>query len=98
MRGGTSAVNESMLTGESLPVEKQPGDPVVGATLNQSGSLKIEATKVGQETAFARIMQIVEQAQSATPALARLGRSCGRLLCSGGHCDGQSDVRPVAPA
>ncbi|MBI1881190.1 MAG: copper-translocating P-type ATPase [Chloroflexi bacterium] len=61
--GGYSAVDESMVTGESLPVDKQTGDPVIGATLNQQGLLKIEATKVGGETALAQIVRLVEQAQ-----------------------------------
>lgn len=69
---GTSAVDESMITGESLPVDKQSGDPVIGGTLNRSGSLRIRATKVGLETALARIIRIVEQAQAAKPPLAKL--------------------------
>ncbi len=72
VRQGASAVDESMITGESLPVDKQPGDPVVGSTLNCTGSLRIEATKVGLETALARIIRIVEDAQAAKPPLAKL--------------------------
>ncbi len=60
---GHSAVDESMLTGESLPVDKSVGDEVIGATLNKQGLLKIEARKVGQETALAQIVRLVEQAQ-----------------------------------
>ncbi len=60
---GHSAVDESMLTGESLPVDKKIGDEVIGATLNKQGLLKIEASKVGQETALAQIVHLVEQAQ-----------------------------------
>ncbi len=72
VRDGVSAVNESMLTGESLPVDKKPGDAVIGATLNLTGSLTFEATKVGAETALARIIAIVDQAQAAKPPLAKL--------------------------
>ena len=60
---GHSAVDESMLTGESLPVDKTVGDTVIGATLNKQGLLKITASKVGQETALAQIVRLVEQAQ-----------------------------------
>ncbi len=61
--GGNSSIDEALLTGESLPVDKKVGDEVIGATLNKSGLLKIEATKVGRETALAQIIRLVEQAQ-----------------------------------
>ena len=60
---GHSAVDESMITGESLPVEKRTGDTVVGATMNGRGMLKFEATAVGRDTALAQIIKLVEQAQ-----------------------------------
>ncbi|MGH7165767.1 MAG: HAD-IC family P-type ATPase, partial [Nitrospiraceae bacterium] len=72
VRQGTSAVDESMITGESLPVDKQPGDRVIGATLNRVGSLRVEATQVGRDTALARIIRLVEEAQAAKPPLAKL--------------------------
>lgn len=60
---GHSSVDESMLTGESLPVEKIPGSEVIGATINKLGSFKFEATRVGRETALAQIIKLVEEAQ-----------------------------------
>ena len=69
---GRSAVDESMLTGESLPVEKGPGDAVIGATLNKLGLLKFEATRVGKETALAQIIRLVEEAQGSKAPIQKL--------------------------
>jgi Cu+-exporting ATPase len=69
---GESSVDESMLTGESLPVHKQKGDAVIGATLNKQGLLKIEATKVGAETALAKIIRLVEEAQGSKAPIQHL--------------------------
>ncbi len=60
---GSSAVDESMITGESMPIEKNVGDNVIGATMNKTGSFEFQATKVGGETALAQIIRLVEQAQ-----------------------------------
>ncbi len=69
---GGSAVDESMLTGESMPVEKQLGDAVVGATLNTTGSFQLRATRVGKETALAHIIRLVQQAQGSRAPVQRL--------------------------
>ncbi|MFH2126813.1 MAG: heavy metal translocating P-type ATPase, partial [Pseudomonadota bacterium] len=69
---GDSAVNESAMTGESIPVDKHQGDQVFGATMNQQGLLKIKATGVGSETALAQIIRLVRQAQGSKPAIQRL--------------------------
>ena len=69
---GISSVDESMLTGESLPVEKKAGDSVIGATVNKNGSLKIQATKVGKETALAQIIKVVEDAQGSKAPIQRV--------------------------
>jgi len=69
---GHSAVDESMITGESLPVEKKVGDPVIGATINKQGLLKFKATKVGKETALAQIIRLVEQAQGSRAPIQRV--------------------------
>ncbi|MFZ5775305.1 MAG: heavy metal translocating P-type ATPase [Thermodesulfobacteriota bacterium] len=72
VEGGHSSVDESMLTGESLPVAKQEGDPVVGATLNKNGILRVRATKVGADTMLARIVRLVREAQGTKAPIANL--------------------------
>ncbi len=69
---GYSAVNESMITGESLPVEKRVGDHVVGGTLNQTGRFVFEAKQVGAEMALSQIIRLVEEAQGSKPPIAKL--------------------------
>lgn len=69
---GRSAIDESTLTGESIPVDKSPGDEVFGSTLNKTGSFRLEARKVGRETALARIIELVKKAQGSKAPIARL--------------------------
>jgi Cu+-exporting ATPase len=69
---GHSAVDESMLTGESMPVDKKAGDPVYGATINSNGVLRFKAEKVGNETALAQIIKLVEDAQSSKAPIAQM--------------------------
>ncbi len=69
---GHSTVDESMITGESMPVEKKVGDEMIGATINKQGMIKFEATKVGKETALSQIIRLVEQAQGSKAPIQRL--------------------------
>src|SRR5271157_861325 len=69
---GHTSVDESMLTGESIPVEKSPGDNLIGATLNKQGFIKFEATRVGRETALAQIVRLVEEAQGSKAPIQHL--------------------------
>jgi len=72
VREGESAIDESMLTGESLPVEKHPGDEVFGATVNRTGAFRFEATKVGKDTALQQIVKLVQDAQGSKAPIQRL--------------------------
>src|SRR5690606_17897202 len=69
---GRSTVDESMITGESLPVEKTVGDEVVGATINKFGTFRFRATKVGRDTVLAQIIKVVEEAQSSKAPIQRM--------------------------
>ncbi|MFB3884786.1 MAG: heavy metal translocating P-type ATPase [Thermodesulfobacteriota bacterium] len=72
LKEGYSSVDESMVTGESLPVEKKAGDQVIGATINKTGTFKFEATKVGKDTVLAQIVRLVQEAQGSKPPIARM--------------------------
>lgn len=77
---GSSAVDESMLTGESIPVEKHVGDTVIGATMNKLGSFKFRATKVGSDTALAQIVKLVEDAQGSKAPVQRFADSISAVF------------------
>ncbi len=69
---GQSAVDESMISGEPIPVNKKPGDEVIGATINKTGSFRFKATRVGKDTTLAQIIQLVKEAQTSKPPIQRL--------------------------
>lgn len=77
---GNSAVDESMVTGESIPVEKVPGDSVIGATINGTGSLHIRTTKIGVNTVLAQIIKLVQQAQASKAPIQRLADSISSIF------------------
>ena len=70
--GGTTSVDESMLTGESIPVEKNVGDKIIGASINKNGTIQYKATKVGKDTALAQIIKLVEDAQGSKAPIAKM--------------------------
>jgi Cu+-exporting ATPase len=72
VREGYSSIDESMVTGESLPVEKKSGDSVIGATINKTGTFKFEATKIGKDTVLSQIVRLVQDAQGSKPPIARM--------------------------
>ena len=80
---GQSAVDEAMLTGEPIPVDKRPGDEVIGATINREGLLKVKATKVGAGTALAQIIQLVDMAQTSKAPIQRFADKASNYFVPG---------------
>ncbi len=77
---GESSVNEAMLTGESAPVHKKKGDSVIGGTINGDGSLTIEVTKIGSETAISQVMELIREAQQTKPSVQKLADKAASFL------------------
>ena len=86
---GNSSVDESMLTGESMPVDKAPGSHVIGATINKLGMLKFNAERIGKDTVLAQIIRLVEQAQGSKAPIKLVDKSrrslCQRRYYRGNH-------------
>ena len=79
---GYSTVDEAMLTGESLPVEKQVGSEVIGATINLSGAFTMEAKRIGSDTMLSQIIKVVEEAQTSKASIQRIADIVASIFCT----------------
>ena len=95
VREGASAVDESLFTGESMPVDKTMGDTVASATINQSGMLTIQATRVGSETSLARLVQLVQQTQQSKAPIQRTADAVASVFVPVVLCNCSCDVPRV---
>ena len=84
---GQSTIDESMVTGESIPVQKASGDDVIGATLNKTGSFRFRAARVGKDTVLAQIVRLVQEAQGSKAPIQKIADSRYRLVCPRSDCD-----------
>lgn len=80
IKEGYSSVDESMISGESIPVEKKAGDQVIGATMNKTGAFKFEATRIGRDTMLSQIISMVQEAQGSKPPIARLADTIASIF------------------
>ena len=89
---GGSHVDESMISGEPLPVRKGPGDTVVGGTVNQTGAFRYRATRVGADMVLAQIVRLVEEAQAGKPPIQRVADRIAAVFVPAGHAVGPADL------
>ena len=97
IRSGSSSIDESMLTGESLPVDKKTGDTVIGATINKTGTFTFEATKVGKDTMLSQIIRMVQEAQGSKAPIQRLADYISSIFVPDGHRHRPRHLRRLVP-
>ena len=95
---GSTSVDQSAITGESIPVEKEPGDTVIAATINKGGFIRFTASKVGNDTTFAQIIRLVEDASATKAPIAKMADRISRCVCADCylHCAAHSGCLAAA--